>query len=1402
MSSIKDFLKKAKAELARGDYEEVIDISKKVLKEDSENYFAYVFLGKAYSSIEDKLKESADSYIKATVILPTNLLAWKGLFQLIKQKKVLPKYISFDSYFYLCGEYSDILLEQELPLVELIHEIRVIRKEFPECEESFLTHMKPGLPMSEKLGRHLMSPQNALKDLIKVLDEKEQQSVSKIVSRERLKLSASDPEYQIKINALAWEVYQYSEVDKLFNQLVNITDDDETRADLESQWLEYRIKVLKSMPTDIKGSFFHRVKSMVEDMVLVDHKSLRAWKLYFEWQDYTDLDSFDSKVVLKFFKRFPSEPIALILYAWVCCKFSTYDVKEWSLEKEYGKEEIIEENGNITENEALELKEMVENDEVIPSLLESDILTSLMENIEKAKSSSLAYRIISQYYILSREYEAASPYLKAGISLITYSVRDLGATLNNCKLALTLDLATVYTYLDAPKNHRAALALFEKILEEDKENSKAKLGKSLIFMEREQWSEAKELLIEVTKRYSDNMEILSELGWSEAKLGNFDDALNIFKDVLQKIQGVDIRASNLRAMTLWRQATAYLYKQVEEDGDITDSDLRYVNISYNLLIQALKALDTFSPAYCALGDIYSKYYRDKNRAFRCYYKAFELNSGDIIAAKYMVENYTDSGNWAAAKLVAEAIINSNDSKKYLKETCWPYRVVGIANLEKQRESDAIEWFQSGLRIENDDVESWVGLGQAYFACGRIEASIKVFQRATELDPDHLYAKYFTAISFSEIGQYLDSVDLLKEITEISSTEESFHASYADILVKYALDLFDQGYLTKSVSIAIDAIMVIQYIIVDLKKHPHNVWLSLSKALRLFIMVESRVDELPIEIIVSIFQAFTLNGTDDVDVLDCVNLENLLSTSDNDNISITCQFLIIASKYAIATGNLSEASGTVKSSLWHNVGIAELVSYLTVKLDKYRDAAIVCFKKSIRYQSNCAEVWIGLGIATMELNWRISQHCFVKATALAPRDTEIWFNLSLLALKNNDTEFTRKLLSRSQGIAPQDSSLWFAMALMLETEGKTLESSNMFAHSFVLSNGKSKASQLLYAKSVLQNQVARGKDERNISNSEELTAVAYGLEQYFKKSPNDAFALQCSLLVLERLHLYSNAQEISDRLSSILENRFDKTQDETELYNFAIIKAQFARIQLGLGEYQKAIENAELSEGILSEYDEEKSLKTQISNNVCLGLAHFFMDNIDGTFDHFQTLLKLSKDSKHLILLISNVLYDVGTEETKSIAFDELTEFIVSYGNELLVTLSIAAMSIIDNNTELLNTILEELVEIPLGSRIRDIHQDIPYLITQINNRLNITNDEMSDRAIWQKTAMFFPNNNQSWSKLSTTISQRLTSENQNKVTASQLGEQYCNLKNLRNVQRAMFLCPWDRKSVRTLKECF
>ncbi|UCS20767.1 uncharacterized protein HLK63_G09801 [Nakaseomyces glabratus] len=1408
MSNVKQLLKEAKVELGRGDFEEARNLSLKVLKLDPDNYFAHVFLGKCFSMIPNSLYDSVEHYKKAIDINSQSLLAWKGLFLLFKDVTgIFPNVVSYDEYFTLCAKYADVLAEQGESQIELIDDIKKMRRDYQESEEQYLRHLVPGKDLSEKLGRYLLSSSYALDKLIKLLNKKEQDRIAQIVSKERLKFSTSDPSFQIKINSLAWEVYADSEVDQMYNQLVNIVDDDEKRAKLEEEWLKYRLRVLRSMPASMKPLYFEKVKTTIEDMVLVNHDSLDAWKLYFEWQDYSELDKIELKYILQFFKKFPNEPLAVILYSWASSKYSQYDkVQIQKVMTDETQADAKSEIGSATESSSAEesdeeglkqedVKALMDTPEEYVGLVEEDILLAMTENIKKAKTSILAHRIIVYYHLLSREYETALPTVKAEISLIAYNVKDLGYPFFNSKREFTIALGTVYTYVDTPKNHEAALSLFDKVLLEQPSNTEAKLGKGFIYMERENWTEAYELLLAVSSKYADRWDVLSEIGWCRVMLGQCEQAILDFKEVLKNIHGMDLRTQEFRALNYWRLAETYL--NIQESEHVSEG-FENVKLAYKILIQSIKALDGYAPSYCSLGKIYSNYYGDFSRAFRCHYRAFELDAGDIISAEYLARTYADATNWTLALEVSERLVKSEKSKKALRKVSWPYRILGVAYLEKQQDAESIQWFQLALRIDPTDVESWIGLGQSYLNCGRVEASLKVFERALDLDEHHSYALYYKAVCHSQLGEYEESLKLMYNLVGENPKTIPFKVSCATLISEYSKDLYSQGYLLKSISESQKAILLIDDINNNGGLQSQEVWIALFTCINNYLLVQSEIDEMPIELLLNIFQNVNIKKVASVDAIDRLSLNDIIDNTSSSSIEIASKLLILCAKYALYLTGEDISQATVGSSLWGNLGLAELNAYSLFDETEYRESAIMCFKKSIQFQSNYVESWFGLAVSTMDFNYRVSQHCFIKAMSLSPRDPTIIFAYAMLSLRCNDIDLATQLINKAQTISPAESSPWLGLALLNEKKNGSSNSVSLFSHAFVLSNGRSPSIQLLFAKSVLNSQIGSGIMDGDLSSIEQLTSVASALEQYFKKVPNNPFALQCALLCFERLYDFNGTDEICKKLLNILEERYEKTEDENELLHFALFKSHVARIELESGKYQSCLENADISQDLLNEYSYAYLTKAKLSNYLCLGLGNFFLNNLDKTFEYFQTLLGESKESGTIICLVSKILYEIGMEDSKEIALQELNEYLDENAGELKILLILTAMALIDDRECELKSLLKSLSGLPNSKWLLDKERSIPWLVNVIEKRIAKAEKSTMDK----RSVFYFPNDNRVWGSLSKRIQHRIVCAGQNKVSTKQFSNLTAEIRSVSYLQRSIFLSPSNCKAIKTLESCF
>ncbi|AEY96701.1 FAEL281Cp [Eremothecium gossypii FDAG1] len=1387
--NVKQCLKGAKQALAAQDWATAVEYSLQVLDVDARSYYAHVFLGKAYS-MEGNWKESLKHYDCAIEENPRELVAWKGLFVLLRDANGM---LSHEEYFQRCSEYAEVLVTLQLPQIELIDQLRDYVRQHPDAEEAYLWQLRPGMPLAEQLGRNLLEPQEALKRLLSKVNAREEREVARLVSRERLKLSKNDTDYTFKLNSVAWQVYESSPVDELYEQLVNVIYDDAERRQMEHQWLEHRIKLLSAMPSGDKPAFYLQVKTMVDDMVLVDHDSSLAWRLHLEWQDCVSVYDLDLERISMFIRKFPTEPLGVLLLAWICSKFSNYDAKLFYKMTFGEKEEINTVSGELEEpgeNLHPEFANAVDAGSQ-ERLSETDVV-QVLRDLQHLQKSILAHRIVSQYFVNLEEYEFVLPYIKNGITLVAQAIRDLGARLINAKRDLSLDYATVYTYLESPKYHSIALSLFDKVLADDPQNYRAKLKKSHILIERKQWDEAYALLKGVVDRHPHLYDAHSAFGWCQLQLGDTESALETFQLIINNVKSSDGTSSQFISSVHWRTAQALITKQQHEDP----SGNEFIKIAFQHLVQSLKITDLFAPGYSLLGHIYEVYFQDLTRAFRCYVKAFELDAGDLVAAKYMVEYYSDLCNWQAAANICDRVIKND---MHLNSVNWPYRVLGVYYLELQQEAESIEWFQSALRIDSSDVEAWIGLGQAYAACGRIEASIKVFERALELSPEHKYAGLFLAISLCQLSEFEKSLEALRKLVNKYPQEAIFKERLSATLVEHALQFFDQGYLIKAATCAAEVISIIEDIVSEQVEYTTNMWITLSKALNIFISTRSQFDNLPLAKLTSILDKCPLKNTEEVDLIDMTSFENLLNGDSDLNISVALQFLILSSKCCIATSDYENLSRTVRASLWYNLALAELTAYLILKEMRYCDAATYCFKRSIKYQSNFFASWVGLGISSMNLNYRVSQHCFIKANALAPKEPTIWFNMSLLALKCHDVEFAKLVLNQLHGLAPQMPHSWFAKALTLEKEGDINESTRMFAYAFLISNGRYKPVQLLYAKAALNRHIANNEDERDIEPNLELSTIAYGLGQYLKKCPDDLLALQCAILTYERLCKFTAASHLINDVALILENRFEKSQDERELINYGIIKTQLARTQLGLAKFENAIEDASLALGILEGNDTPDAKRSLLSNYIVLGLGHYFSGDFDQALEFFKILLSDYGNSSEVTLMISRTIYNFGGEEAIDIALQELSEYRTTHGLDLLVVITMAVICLMENKVDQLSILMKELANLPLKGILSDKYKDVPLVMDEISRALNL---RAPSKILWQRSAFFTPNNADVWKQLDYTTSNRITHSGQCKVTANHLSNTCFKLGTLSKTQLGIYLCPWNKEGVKLLHDHF
>lgn len=1428
MSSLKKCLKQAKQYIEVNDPESALDSISDALEFDPDNYFAYVFQGKSYQLLND-FPKAAKSFHRATEIEPDNLLGWKGYFQLAKSGDDINLF--FDTLTGLVSKQ----MEQELPVADTGKDaINYLQyhgyKNNDELYEKYLRSILPGTVLGD--SQQFLSPQRALTDLVELTKRKEKASITSLLSKETMRLPrVLTSEHKARLNDLKWSVYKKSDLAKLMEQLINVTDDDEVRQKYESEFLEYKYDLLLSSPQ--KAKLQTEIKELVEGLIIVKHPSLLCWQLYFDWLDVKNLgEELDLNNIIFFLQNFQSLGLGMVIYAYVMSDISPFNknevVKRLKEVKAPPLASTSDKVGDVDSknyNAASDLSDEMDADAALLNLEDNEpigdpelnispkqTLAILTEGFESCSSSVFASRIVCNYYIHLRAYEEGSLKCRDSIRLLADLQRSTGIDLVHTREDFLSSLAIIYTYYEAPKNFGKALQLYDRILADNKDNVKAIVGKGLILIEKNQLLPAKEILQEVVDKFPNNVssqQALIELNWCNIRLGEYSKGRSGLLEALSNIKGTDVHSSETRAVIHWRISTSYEKEQNFEE-------------CFKHLIQSLKESKNFAPAYTSLGVLYEEQYQDKSRAQKCFYKAFELDVGEIRSARYLVADLTSNNEWEVAEVLCKRIVTTersrrmlfNEDKDNLEDTdrSWPYRVLGCAALNRQEDDKAVEWFQTALRMTSMDVQCWIGLGEAYYNCGRLDASAKVLRHTVSLTTANgkdnsstlWVVQYMLGVVLSEMGQFDSAILQLTASLELRDNNEEcvIHALY-ESMINNATKLVLSGFIGRAIEMNSRAVELILKG-VQINPKSQKLWKDLGDCIRIFNIIQDEsngalLKSKVIEIINSVEEDLSNGFMEELKEIDEFERESVQSI---DNYTKFVSILnILAAKNAIHVLPL-KSNKLLRSMAYYNLGLAYLEAFKSCDQKSLREASIKSLKKSIQLENSNATYWVTLGNAFASSNPQISQHCFIKATALESRDADIWTNLAALYLRYGDHKLAEEAFLRALSVAPQQPQSWLGHALTVQAGGKQEEASRLFNHAYILANGRSSLAQLLYGLSIITKRLKTGVDPRDIQASQEFSVANFAMNNYLKFSPNDEVGLSVALIISERCKDYTKGIEIGNRLIDILEKKYEEdSESEATLISFARAKTQVARMYLGIGEYDKALENAEFGLNVIGEDDDdtvEESSSLVLSARITIGLAFFFSDQFDDALDQLKVILSKRPDSQRLVTLIAQILYAYSNEDTKQAAIDQLFNHIEEYGSTLLVVLTLGAISIVDDLDDYLGAIREELQGLSLNEVIGDSFRSVPQLISEINKRID---SKDAPDYTWQRNAVFFPQDYNVWKNVNTEMAFKVATLKETKLNAVDVSNAYVETGKLRAIQRGIIFDPMNSIAVEALNKC-
>ena len=1004
------------------------------------------------------------------------------------------------------------------------------------------------------------------------------------------------------------------------------------------------------------------------------------------------------------------------------------------------------------------------------------ILEAISDGFDSDQDCILSYRILCAFYLRTQEYESAADVAKNGLEAIKRLNAETRFHYKHGEEHLSVILGSSYIYYQAPKNFDTAMNLFNFVLKSNKENMTANIGKGLIYIGRGELQEANAILQGVYDKYPDNSQTLLELSWCKILLGEHVEGREGLMKCLNTVMGTDPLSKDLRAQIWWRYGSSF--------WDCRDQNEEYSSEAFNAFVKSLQENSNYAPAYTALGLFYQDLLGDSIRATKCFYKAFELDAGEIQSAFRLASEFANNSEWDLVEVVASRVVESERLRTVSgEEGSWPYRALGIVGLNHRDYAKAIKYFQSSLRISPKDSNTWLGLGEAYTMSGRYVAASKAFERASTLDPDNWVAQYQLAVARRDMLQYSEAVDSFNKVLEMQPGELCVKRALMETYLSFAKHNWQNEYYGDAVLNAVKCIEMVSSI-AEKEQVTSIMWKTIGSACEIFLKVQGHLDSAPLDEIANLLEAGKRSGGISLDF-----------DRDADTKSVLVKFAIASFELAFVTCQNSKVFQSVAN---FNLGVVNLKAYCVwseyVKnKEEYLQEAISKFKRAIQLEQRNVEYWNAYGIAASFKNSKVAQHCFIRSLSFNYRQPKTWANLAAFYLMNGDADLSFEGYEKAQSIDPEFVNSWIGQAIIDSAAGNSKRSNTYFDHSFLISQGSDSLAKLLFGLSIFERSHAEKSKFKDTAQN--LEAAILSLQKFLVLQPDSDLALGILSCLLEKENNLEEAIRYIEKRCEFLEKKYDEDEKQEDLIGFAQAKSQLSRVYLATGDYNSTIEQANIAIDLATTNPEDFRLsKCILSSTLAAGLGYYFLRDFDKSIDYFRQALEVSNEDQDVIVLLAQVLWAHGGQNEKEVGLEELYASVDTRGTSLKITLLLGAIGLVDD-PDLVSAAEEELEELSSDTLELDVDNNVQEMLSIIKK----------SAGPWQRAAFFWPSNFNILDRISHDVGLQLAeaafnSGDVGKLSSTKLSDEYTSKGTIEAAQRSVYIAPWNPVAWKHLQE--
>ena len=180
--------------------------------------------------------------------------------------------------------------------------------------------------------------------------------------------------------------------------------------------------------------------------------------------------------------------------------------------------------------------------------------------------------------------------------------------------------------------------------------------------------------------------------------------------------------------------------------------------------------------------------------------------------------------------------------------------------------------------------------------------------------------------------------------------------------------------------------------------------------------------------------------------------------------------------------------------------------------------------------------------------------------------------------------------------------------------------------------------------------------------ESLVPAFFVLDRYCQERPNDESALHLFSLVCERVGHYDLAVELITQAISILEAKYEESEDPVIEKQFTIANTNLGRLRVASGDFEGALESLETALGLIGDDDSAESCVLRTQSYLVTGLSRFKSGDLNGAMESFQLALDSAGEDLtmggHVSVLLAQALWSLGGDEAQESAKSQLLQWYV------------------------------------------------------------------------------------------------------------------------------------------------